>query len=145
METPSSMAHSLACGIGLQRSYIYCMTFTDYSAQALKLDRVPDGPLWYPALGLAGETGEVIEHVKKFERDGKQPLKQDWLGEVGDVLWYLDAVVQRGNKAFGFDITLEEAARYNIYKLQTRSSLGKEAGEKWLEENWQNWDRWRKL
>lgn len=43
------------------------------------------------ALGLAGETGEAIEHIKKFIRDGK--LDKDALSkELGDLLAYLSLV-----------------------------------------------------
>lgn len=43
----------------------------------------------YPALGLAGEAGEIANKVKKIQRDNHPP--KDLLGEIGDVLWYLNA------------------------------------------------------
>lgn len=72
----------------------------------------------YCSLGLTGEAGEVVENTKKFLRDDGQELtesrKDRFLGELGDVLWYLANL----SKAIGF--TLEEVAEYNVQKLQKR-------------------------
>ena len=41
------------------------------------------------ALGLAGEAGEVVEHFKKYFRDGKKyHRKHDLALELGDVAFY---------------------------------------------------------
>ena len=46
----------------------------------------------YPALGLAGETGEVAEKIKKTIRDNKgvfdDTRKTEIAKELGDVMWY---------------------------------------------------------
>jgi len=46
----------------------------------------------YPALGLAGEAGEVANKVKKLMRDGVNNMPDNWrddiASEIGDVLWY---------------------------------------------------------
>lgn len=39
------------------------------------------------ALGLAGETGEAVEHIKKLYRDGKWN-EEDFIKEMGDVIYY---------------------------------------------------------
>lgn len=42
-----------------------------------------------PALGLAGEAGEVVEHYKKHIRDGAPIFRKHSLAlELGDVLHY---------------------------------------------------------
>jgi NTP pyrophosphatase (non-canonical NTP hydrolase) len=66
------------------------------------------------ALGLAGESGEVCDILKKWAYHGHE---FDWpkLGEeIGDVLWYVAIIAH----ACGFD--LDEIARKNIEKLRKR-------------------------
>ena len=80
----------------------------------------------YPALGLAGETGEVIEKVKKLIRDSEvtdatqvsEEKKQEIQKEMGDVLWYLAQLATE----FGFP--LEAVAEKNIEKLASRKERG---------------------
>ncbi len=67
----------------------------------------------YPTLGLMGEAGEVSEKVKKHIRGDTETL--DGLKkELGDVLWYLSAI------ASDLDISLEDVARTNLKKLESR-------------------------
>jgi NTP pyrophosphatase (non-canonical NTP hydrolase) len=67
----------------------------------------------YPALGLAGEAGEVCEKVKKFIRDNE--ISTEALAyEVGDVLWYVAAM------AFELGYSLEAIMQMNVTKLQSR-------------------------
>lgn len=67
------------------------MTIDEYAAWASSVAKVDEHPsnerLSYLGLGLAGESGEVAEHIKKLLRD-------DWLDkaglveELGDVIYY---------------------------------------------------------
>jgi len=70
--------------------------------------------LAYTALGLAGESGEYTEKVKKLIRDGRldKPLAAK---ELSDVLWYLTAAAQE----LGY--TLADIAEINIVKLTDRA------------------------
>lgn len=76
-------------------------------------------------LGLAGETGEVIEKIKKMIRDKDgvfhaTPEDLDELKkELGDVLWYLSAI------AFYNGIELEDVATTNLDKLVSRQERNK--------------------
>lgn len=66
------------------------------------------------ALGLAGETGEVVDHIKKalFQ---EHSIDADHLKEeLGDILWYLVLA------AHAVDVTLDEVIVQNIQKLQER-------------------------
>jgi|TARA_B100000902_G_scaffold213734_1_gene203266 NTP pyrophosphatase (non-canonical NTP hydrolase) len=76
--------------------------------------------LVYTALGLAGESGEVAEKVKKLIRDGDESgnFENALASELGDVLWYLS------NLASEIGMTLEEIATINTQKLQDRKSRG---------------------
>jgi NTP pyrophosphatase (non-canonical NTP hydrolase) len=78
--------------------------------------------LSYPALGLAGEAGEVAEHVKKSIRDDGgvvTPERREALGkELGDVLWYLAQL------ATELELDLDEVADANLQKLRSRQLRG---------------------
>ena len=71
--------------------------------------------LSYLALGLGGETGEVLEKTKKLIRDFHFN-KEEVAKELGDVLWYLAQYAS----AIGY--TLEEIAENNVRKLTDRQS-----------------------
>ncbi len=73
-----------------------------------------DPPLWYLALGLTGEAGEVAEIVKKVERHGKPLNVQEIEDELGDVLWYLTMLA----KQVGTSLT--QVAARNVEKLKGR-------------------------
>ena len=78
--------------------------------------------LYYPALGLAGEAGEVCEKIKKIYRDKKGILsvddKEELTKELGDVLWYVATLASE------IDIYLSEVAEMNLNKLESRMKRG---------------------
>ena len=67
------------------------MSIDEYAAWAATVAKVSVPPtaerLSYLGLGLAGEAGEVADHIKKLLRDGKldQAAMAD---ELGDVIYY---------------------------------------------------------
>jgi NTP pyrophosphatase (non-canonical NTP hydrolase) len=65
------------------------MTIDDYAAWAATVANVTVAPdtakLSY--LGLAAESGEVADHIKKLPRDGKLD-KSAMIEELGDVIYY---------------------------------------------------------
>lgn len=69
--------------------------------------------LFIMTTGLAGESGEVVELLKKHVRDGHLDL-DDLVLELGDVLYYLTRI----GAEFGF--TLAEIQERNIAKLMAR-------------------------
>jgi NTP pyrophosphatase (non-canonical NTP hydrolase) len=81
--------------------------------------------IMYPALGLAGEAGEVADKVKKIYRDGRDDarFKGDIAREIGDVLWYCSALADD----LGF--SLQQIAEMNIYKLSCRMNKGTIVGD----------------
>lgn len=66
------------------------------------------------ALGLAGESGEVVDLLKKHLFHGKDLDREKLLLELGDVRWYMEALCV----AAGFTMDQVEAA--NVDKLRKR-------------------------
>lgn len=66
------------------------------------------------ALGLAGESGEVIELVKKHIGHGQDLDRLKLRKELGDVLWYLAALCSLCS------LDLGDVAAGNIEKLKAR-------------------------
>ncbi len=65
-------------------------------------------------LGLAGESGEFVDAVKKMVAHGHDVPDELLQKELGDVLWYVAEICT----AFGW--SLEEVATANIIKLRKR-------------------------
>lgn len=69
-------------------------------------------------MGLCGESGEVIDIVKKWLAQGHELDREKLAGELGDVAWYLAETAQ----ALG--LSLGEVFRGNIEKLKERYPEG---------------------
>ena len=70
------------------------------------------------AIGLCEESGEVAGKLKKFLFHEHDYPREAIIKELGDVLWYLTAL------AVEFNSSLEEVAKENIEKLETRYPEG---------------------
>ena len=97
--------------------------FNAYQRSASRTAIYPDEHrILYPALGLAGEAGEVANKVKKLVRDGIENRPEDWreqiASEIGDVLWYCAAL------ATDLNLTLGMIAAQNEVKLSARKDAG---------------------
>jgi len=102
--------------------------FNSYQRSASKTAIYPDEHrILYPALGLAGEAGEVANKVKKLVRDGIENRPEDWreqiASEIGDVLWYCAAL------ATDLNLTLGMIAAQNEVKLSARKDAGTIGGD----------------
>ena len=102
------------------------LDFATYQKQAMTTAVYPgrgDGTVTYPALGLAGETGEVCEKLKKAIRDDGGKISEErrtlLAKELGDVLWYIATL----STELGLD--LEAVAAHNLAKLAARKEAGK--------------------
>jgi len=69
-------------------------------------------------MGLAGETGEVVDYLKKCVFHGHDLDKEKLTKELGDVLWYLARI------ADDCSISLEQIMIENIEKLKRRYPEG---------------------
>jgi len=93
----------------------------DYQRECLKTGVYPKAHrITYPALGLAGEAGEVADKVKKILRDGvdSPEYREQIMLELGDVLWYTAVL------AHDLGYNLETVARRNVEKLKARQQRG---------------------
>jgi NTP pyrophosphatase (non-canonical NTP hydrolase) len=104
------------------------VNLNDYQTEAHDYAAYGDDSPLYPFLGLAGETGEVCEKLKKlirhkgcmefFPKGLSHTERQDLLTELGDVLWYLSEITG----LLGSD--LETVANMNLVKLSGRKARG---------------------
>ncbi len=92
------------------------LSFDEYQKEAYDLiseegrkDMVLNG-----VLGLAGESGECADLVKKHLFQGHDLNSDDLIKELGDVLWYI------AETASGLGVSLEEVAQRNLDKLHKR-------------------------
>jgi len=69
-------------------------------------------------MGLCGESGEVIDLVKKHLHQGHELDKSRLAKELGDVAWYL------AETAYALDLSFEEILRGNLEKLKKRYPSG---------------------
>jgi len=111
------------------------MNFAEYQKAATATADYPSkgSNLLYPALGLAGESGEVVDKIKKLWRNKGKTMPQqltpeekaELVMEISDVMWYVAALSEELN------VSMEEVARLNIEKLMDRKTRGviKSAGD----------------
>jgi NTP pyrophosphatase (non-canonical NTP hydrolase) len=99
------------------------MDLSEYQQLSRRTAQYPrEAWLVYPALGLAGEAGEVAEHAKKAIRDDEgnvsQARREAMAKELGDVLWYVAQL------ATELELDLDQIAQGNLDKLLSRQQRG---------------------
>lgn len=100
------------------------MNFEEYQKESLRTAIYPNKGknFIYPTLGLAGESGEVAEKIKKVIRDKEGMLddtvREEIKKELGDVLWYVAQIATELN------LSLDEIATANLKKLLSRLERG---------------------
>ena len=109
------------------------MDFDEYQYLAIKTDTAINAKAEQErfngyiekVLGLAGETGEVVEKIKKHLRDKDNVFylttkELEELGkELGDVLWYISAIAEYNG------VSLQYIAEKNLEKLEDRKARNK--------------------
>lgn len=92
-----------------------------------KSDGLTDPRFLDKAFGLVGESGEFAEKLKKIYRDKDGKLsdedKQEMIKELGDVLWYLSAVLHY------LDVPFDDLAAANLEKVLSRKTRGALRGD----------------
>lgn len=95
------------------------MDFSEYQYKAKKTAIYPKKHrIFYPALGLSGEVGELNNKIKKKMRENAKLDKADMESEIGDILWYVSAV------STDIGLSLDKIAQKNIEKLYSRKRRG---------------------
>ena len=70
--------------------------------------------LMHATLGIAGESGEIVDAVKKHVIYGKELDVVNMREEIGDIMWYIALACRT------LDFDLDELLQENIDKLQKR-------------------------
>ena len=109
------------------------MDFNEYQIEAGKTDLGTSAqdnlePGWmYYVLGIGGETGELLEKVKKLFRDDKGVMslerKKAIALEMGDVLWYMARLCSH------LGIPFDDIPLLNVEKLASRKDRNKLKGD----------------
>ena len=100
------------------------MTIEEYQQRSRRTALYPNrgNNFVYAALGLAGESGEVSDKIKKVIRDKggvmDEVSRQEIAKELGDVLWYTATLADELN------LSLEQIALQNLEKLSSRLERG---------------------
>lgn len=100
------------------------MDFKEYQKHAADTAFYPNAGAnyMYPALGLAGEAGEISNKVKKIERDFNGVVTDEVRAmvqtEMGDLLWYVAQLASE------LSLDLETIAIENLAKLKDRKERG---------------------
>jgi len=100
-----------------------------YSTLALRT--APRGYTWtdeitHASLGIGGEAGEILDHVKKAAFNNKPFDAAHVIAEVGDLMWYLNLL----DHVLSVNIAKLEA-RYPDLKFDVERSLNRDlAAEK---------------
>lgn len=80
-----------------------------------------DEMLLNAAMGMNGEAGEVIDHLKKARFQGGNLDRTKLIRETGDLLWYCALMAE------ALCVPLSEIAQINIAKLHARYPDGFDA------------------
>ena len=99
------------------------MNTQEYQAAALRTiypDLTCNERLSLAGLGLAGETGEVCDLLKKHlhHRNGKALDVAKVTDELGDIMWYFAVLCDT------LGISIEDCLQANVAKLETRHANG---------------------
>ena len=90
------------------------MDFNEYQSLANRTLYGSEQVLTNCALGLASETGEVLEVIQTYTFENHQLNRDELVKEMGDVLWYLSQIAEWA------DISFDEVAATNIEMLKSR-------------------------
>lgn len=79
---------------------------------------LPDIEVCMLCMGLAGETGEIVDYLKKVGFQGHEFKKEKLINEIGDLMWYVAILTDY------FKIDMQDVLKANIEKLRIRYPNG---------------------
>ena len=97
------------------------MTINEYQKLAmttLNKELSNEQTLLNGCMGLCGESGEVIDLLKKHLSQGHDLNREKMIEEIGDVTWYIAEI------AYALNVDLETVLTKNIEKLKKRYPEG---------------------
>ena len=88
----------------------------------------------HAALGIGGEAGEILDHIKKVAFNNRALDNKHLIAEISDVMWYLNLLVASLGTTWGHVLSVNIAkleARYPDLKYDADRSLNRDlAAEK---------------
>ena len=94
------------------------MKIDEFQKISLRTMKIDENTISHCSMGLAGETGEVIDIIKKHLYYEKELDKNHITEELGDIMFYLV------NLASALDISMVNVLEQNIEKLNKRYPEG---------------------
>ena len=98
-------------GKSTDRLRFFCDAINNHGAKDI-------GDVVNACLGLAGETGETVDIIKKWIFHDSDMDYDHLKKEIGDVMWYVALLCE----SFGFD--LDDILKTNVEKLKMRYPEG---------------------
>ena len=102
------------------------MSISEYQVKAMRTKNrftSVEGQILNASLGLAGEVGECVDHIKKGIFHGHELNKDYVKKELGDIAWYIALM----SDALG--LSMDDIYRENILKLEKRYPNGFDKGQ----------------
>lgn len=94
---------------------ISCTEYQEFASSALQPKFKGETGLYGFALGLGGETGEVLDAIKKREFYERKDIPIEHIEEeLGDVMWYVANICTR------YGLSLDSVLAKNVKKLNER-------------------------
>ena len=97
------------------KDLISCTEYQEFASSALQPRFKGKIGLYGFALGLGGETGEVLDAIKKREFYEREDIPIEHIEEeLGDIMWYIANICTR------YGISLDDVLAKNVKKLRER-------------------------
>ena len=97
------------------KDLISCTEYQEFASNALQPKFKGETGLYGFALGLGGETGEVLDAIKKREFYERKDISIEHIEEeLGDVMWYVANICTR------YGLSLDSVLAKNVKKLSER-------------------------